>query len=50
MDKQEVDIYKKEAIEIAKQLLYGKEVISKIRTAQTVGEIERIMVKARAEM
>lgn len=39
--------YKVKAIVAAKDLLYGEKVIEAIRAAQTISEIEKIMVSAR---
>lgn len=39
--------YKVKAMAAAKDLLYGEKVIEAIRAAQTISEIEKIMVSAR---
>lgn len=39
--------FRENAARTAKQLLYGIEVVEKIRNAQSEGEIERILVTAR---
>lgn len=43
----ELQIYRPNAIEAAKDLYYGEEVIKKIKAAKSVGEIEQIMITAR---
>lgn len=43
----DIQVRKREAMRAAKELLYPRYVISLIREALTVGEIERIMIKAR---
>ena len=40
-------IRKKKAIQAAKDLRYGKSVIEQIENAETIGQIETIMVSAR---
>lgn len=42
-------LYRHEAIVIAKQLKYKKEFIERIKTAETINEISRIMVTARKD-
>lgn len=42
--------YQKDAIRIAKDLRYGKEIIEKIKTAKTDNEIARIMKDAREQL
>ena len=39
--------YKKEALEAARDLCYGREIINKIREAKSDNEISRIMKSAR---
>ena len=39
--------YKKDAMDAARDLKYGKEVISMIKAAKTEAEIQRVMVTAR---
>lgn len=46
-ESKEMQIYRPHAIEAAKDLYYGEDVINKIKAAKTVGEIERIMKTAR---
>lgn len=40
-------LYRQRAIDAATQLMYGEEVVEKIRAAKTNDEIEHIMVTAR---
>lgn len=48
--KQELKTYRKQAITAAKDLLYGTVVVDNIKNAESVGEIERILLKARKNM
>ena len=43
-------LYRKDALNAAKDLGYGKEVIEAIRNAETKDEISRIMTSARMKM
>ena len=43
----ELEIYRRDAIQAAKELWYGSSVIEKIKAAQTGYEISRIMTGAR---
>ena len=45
--KVDIKIRKREAVRVAKELLYPRYVISAIRSAMTISEIERIMIDAR---
>jgi hypothetical protein len=42
--------FRRQAIEAAKDLCYGDAVIKALKTADSVGEMDRIMKKARHEM
>lgn len=48
--KQELKLYRKQAITAAKELLYGNVVVNNIKNAGSVGEIERILIAARKNM
>ena len=48
--KQELKLYRKQAITAAKELLYGNVVVNHIKNAGSVGEIERILIAARKNM
>ena len=48
--KQELELYRKQAITAAKELLYGNVVVNNIKNAGSVGEIERILIAARKNM
>lgn len=41
-----VEAYRAKALEDANELYYGKEVKKKIKSAKSVGEIDRIMITA----
>lgn len=43
----EVNVFRKQAIKAAKDLLYGEEVIKALKNAKTESEIDRIMKTAR---
>ena len=45
----DIDVYRKEALSAAGDLGYGSEVISKIKKATTIGQIEIAMITARKE-
>lgn len=42
-----VNTYRKDAITAAKELFYEDGVVSQLKAAKTIGEIERIMIDAR---
>lgn len=44
-----VEKYRRDAMEAAKDLRYGPEVVERIKNAKTDREIERIMITARHE-
>lgn len=44
---EEFETYKKDAINAAKDLRYGKTVVNKIRAAKNEAEIQRIMITER---
>jgi hypothetical protein len=46
---QDVKQFKRQAIKAAKDFNYGDEVISKLKAAKTVAEMDRIMRTARKE-
>lgn len=48
--KKNIKAYKKQALVAAKDLLYGPVVVLNIKNAGSVGEIERILLKARKNM
>lgn len=43
----ELEVYRRQSIEAAKDLCYGKDVVNDIKAAKSVSEIERIMIAAR---
>ena len=49
VEKESLANYKSQATKAAKDLCYGYKVLSKIKDAKTIGEVERIMRNARHE-
>ena len=47
MSRNEGKAYKREAIKVAEDLMYGSEVIEKIKAAKDSDEVSRIMATAR---